>query len=626
MSILLPRGLPLVLSPRNAATIEDQGRRARGTAAILLLIATFAAGCGKSSPDPRPATEASGDYPLPRNPGIAQCEPGVRGGRLVIADFGAPKTFNPITANESSSDDIIRFLFSGLTTIDAPTQKVVPALAESWSVASDQKTWTIKLRDGVRWSDGHPFTADDVVFTWNDVIYNPEINNVTVDGFRMNGKNFIISKVDDLTVSVVTPEIYAPFLENFCTKQILPKHVLAKAVASKRFESAYGINTDPKEIIGTGPFRIKQFKPGNLTLLERNPHFWMVDKKGTRLPYFDNVVYLVVPDWNTVALRFLKGESDVYERVRPDEVERFKREGASGRFQIAELGVGIEALFFCFNQNTNSNPKTGKPYVDPKKLKWFRDTKFRQAMSYAVDRESIVRSIYSGRAKPSFGYVTEGHLNWYNPNIRKYSHDPNKAKSLLAEIGIQDRNGDGYLEDSDGNVIEFVFNTNTGNNIRDKTAVLIQDDLKKLGIKLIYQPIEFNALIDKLQNSYDFDCFLLSIGPSANDSMDPSSGLNVLKSNGYTHQWFPRQKTPSMEWEARIDFLMDAQLKTLDVVERKKYYDEVQAILSEQVPFIYTVAPLSYASYRSDLGNVRPTVLHYYKITWNAEELYFRKK
>lgn len=594
------------------------------SAALVMSAVALGAGCGKSGQSGG-SSAAKGDYPLPKNPALSECETGVRGGRLVITDFAGPKTFNPVTANEGSSENIIRLIFSGLTTIDAPTQKVLPALAESWSVDSDKKTWTLKLRQGVRWSDGEPFTADDVVFTWNDLVYNPDIVNVTVDAFRINGKDFTISKVDEFTVRVVTPEAYAPFLENFGTRQILPKHILAKEVASKRFEAAYGVNWSPNQIVGSGPFRIKQFKPGEYTLLERNPYFWMVDSKGTRLPYLDMVVYSVVPDWNTMSLRMLKGESNVYERVRPDELDRFKQEEASGRFKVVDLGIGTETLFFCFNQNTNINSKTGRPHVDQKKLKWFRNTKFRQAMSYAVDRESISRSIYSGRAKPNYGYVTEANFKWFNPTIRQFPYDPRKAKALLAEIGIQDRNGDGLLEDADGNIIEFVFNTNTGNNIRDRMAVLIQDDLKKLGIKLIYQPIEFNALIDKLQTSFDFDCFLLSMAPSANDPLDPSSSLNVLRSEGFTHQWFPRQKKPSTDWEARIDELMDTNLKTLDVAERKKTFDEVQAILSDQVPFIYTVSPLSYAAYSSKLGNVRPTVLHYYRVTWNIEELYFKK-
>lgn len=582
-------------------------------------------GCGKK-PDASTPPSSAQDYPLPDPPFVAKCAPGTHGGRLVIADFGTPKTFNPVTANESSSDDINRLLFSGLVSLDAPTQEIVPALAEAWSVAADQKTWTIKLRKGVRWSDGQPFMADDVVFTWRDVIYNTNINNVTVDAFRMDGKDFSVVKVDEHTVRVVTPEVYAPFLENFGTRQILPRHVLARSVAEGRFESAYGINSKPEEVVGTGPFRLKQFKPGEFTLAERNPYFWMVDRKGQRLPYLDHVVYMVVPDMNAMTLRLLKGESDVHERVQPHEYDRFKAESAQGRIKLAELGIGTERLFFCFNQNTNHSAKTGKPYVDPKKLKWFRNTKFRQAIAYAVDRESIIKSIYSGRASPNHGFVTEGDPKWFNPAIPKYPRDLAKARALLKEIGIEDRNGDGFLEDAEGNAIEFVFITNTGNNVRQRTAVLIQEDMKKLGIKLIFQPIEFNTLIDKLNTTYDFDCFMLSLGPGANDSpTDPSSVMNVLKSDAFTHHWFPRQKQPATAWEARLDWLMDAQLKTLDFAGRKKYYDEVQVILSEQVPMIYTVSPQVYAAYRSDLGNVRGTALHYYRLTWNIEELYFRK-
>ncbi len=194
---------------------------------------------------------------------------------------------------------------------------------------------------------------------------------------------------------------------------------------------------------------------------------------------------------------------------------------------------------------------------------------------------------------------------------------------MLKEIGIEDRNGDGILEDGDGNPIEFVLNTNTGNNTRDKIAVLIQSDLKKIGFKVIYQPIEFNTLVDKVSNSYDYDCILLGLGGGG---ADPASSMNVIKSDGFTHHWFPRQKTPSTVWEARLDFLMNAQIQTLDFTERKKYFDEVQAIMAEQLPFINTASQYWYVAIRSDIGNLRPTPLSYYRVTWNAEELYFKKK
>ncbi|MHB8522786.1 MAG: ABC transporter substrate-binding protein [Limisphaerales bacterium] len=587
------------------------------TAAVVFAFA----GCGKKSEEAPGKSSAS--WPLPQPPYVAPCEPGRRGGRLVIATFGEPKTFNPITANESSSNDIIRFLFASLVNIDMPTQEYLPALAESWKVEPDQKTWTFKLRRGVRWSDGQPLTADDVLFTFNDVVYNPKIINVTVDLLRVDGKNFVVSKVDDYTVRVVTPAVYAPFLEAFGSIPIIPRHVLAGTVAENRFESAYGISARPEDIVGSGAYNLKQYKPGEYVLLERNPYFWEVDRKGQRLPYLDQVVYATVPDINAMSLRFLKGEADVQEVVYPDTYDQFKTESAKGNFSVLDLGVQMERVFFWFNQNTGSNTNTGKPHVDAKKLNWFRNAKFRQAISYAIDRPSIIKSIYAGRAVPSYGFESPANKKWFNPNLAAYPHDPAKARALLAELGIQDRNGDGMLEDRDGTPIEFVLNTNTGNSVREKIAVLIQEDLKQLGIKVVYRPIEFNALVDKIDNSFDYDCVILVIGGGG---IDPSSSLNVLKSSGFTHMWFPRQKSPSTDWEARVDELMNGQLKTLDFNQRKKLFDEVQRIMAEQLPFIPLVSPVAYSAIRSDIGNVRPTVLTSYRLTWNVEELYFKAK
>ncbi len=584
-----------------------------------LVLAAGGSGCGK--PTATAPVRSAADYPLPKPPLVADCAPGIPGGRLVAAIYGDPKTFNPITANESSSEEIYRHLFAAPLGFDWTTQQVTPGLAESWTNAPDGRTWTFKLRKNLRWSDGEPLTTDDVIFTW-DVIYNPEIDNVVHDLFVVGGRKFTVTKLDDLTFQVVTPEIYAPFLENFGGVPVLPKHVLAKAVADKTFTSAYGVNWKPGEIIGSGPFRLKEYKPAQYVLLERNPYFMEVDKQGGRLPYFDNIILTTVPDFNALSLRFLSGESEVDDSVFPYEYDRFKAEAAKGKFALLEPGIGLEAGFFWFNENTNLQAATGKPCVDPKKLKWFRETKFRQACSYALDRDSIIKSIYSGRAIANYGFVTPGNKKWFNPNTPQYPHDAAKAKALLGEIGIQDRKGDGVAEDADGNPIEFVLNTNTGNGAREKTALLIQSDLKQLGFKVILQPIEFNTLVGKMSDSYDYDCILLGL---AGGGTDPSSSLNVIKSGGFTHDWFPRQKTPSTAWEARLDELMDAQMRTLDFAERKKIFDEVQVILGEQLPMIFTVTPFYYAAARSDIGNLRPTPLSLYRASWNAEELYFKK-
>jgi peptide/nickel transport system substrate-binding protein len=579
-------------------------------------------GCGKKTESATPEKNAA-SYPLPDPPLVADCEPGIPGGRLVVALYGDPKTFNPITANEQSSEEIYRHLFASLLGFDWPSQQVTPGLAEAWTNSPDFKTWTFKLRKNLRWSDGEPITADDVVFTCNELIYNPDFNPVIADALQVDGRKFTVTKVDDLTIQVVTSDIYAPFLENFgAGVPIMPKHILAKTVADKTFTSAYGVNWDAKSIIGSGPFRIKEYKPAQYILLERNPYFCEVDRKGQRLPYFDNVMYTVVPDLNAMSLRFLSGESDIDDFIYPYEYDHFKAESAKGKFNLFEPGIGLETGFFWFNENTNVDLKTGRPHVDPIKLKWFRNPKFRQACSYAIDRDAIIKSIYNGRAIPNYGYVTPGDKKWFNPNTRQYPHDLAKARALLKEIGIEDRNGDGVLEDADGNQIEFVLNTNVGNGAREKTAVLIKSDLDKLGVKVVFQPIEFNTLVNKIDVTYDYECVLLSMGGGG---ADPSAHMNVIRSDGFTHQWFPRQKSPATDWEARLDYLMNAQNKTFDFNERKKDFDEVQEILCEQVPMIFTVTPFYYCAARSDIGNLRPTPLSGYRASWNIEELYFKK-
>ncbi len=588
----------------------------------ILALAIALSGCGKNPANPPEKSAAS--YPLPDPPVVVDCEPGIRGGRLIVSEIGDPKTFNYITANEESSVDICRFMFWGLLNMDEPTQTVKPGLAEFWTNSPDGKTWTFRLRKNLRWSDGEPLTADDVVFTWNDVIYNPKIDNVTRDAFIIDGKKFAITKLDDLTIQVVTPEIYAPFLAAFgAGVPIIPKHILEKLVADGTFTSAYSINSKPEEVVGSGPFRLKEYKSGQYTILERNPYFLEVDKNGTRLPYFDDVIFTVVPSFDAMSLRLLSGESDVDDLVRPSEYDTFKAAADKGKFTLLDPGVGLEMEFLCFNENTNVNAKTGQPLVDPKKLKWFRDTKFRQAVSYAIDRDAIIKAAFSGRGVPTYGVDTPGDKKWYNPNIKNYPHDPAKALELLKEIGIEKRNTDDFLTDSDGNKIEFVLNTNTGSSGAEKAAVLIAADLKKLGMNVIYQPIEFNTLMTKLYDTGEYDCALTALGSGS--VVDPSGSMNVLKSTGYTHDWFPRQKTPSTPWEARIDYLMDEQVKTLDESERKKDYDEVQDIMAEQQPLVFIATPILYAAIRPDIGNVRPTSLGGYRATWNAEELYFKK-
>lgn len=595
-------------------------------ARLIQAAGIFAAGiclCGCGQKSAAPPQNPAASYPLPDPPVVVSCHAGIRGGQLVLGELREPKTFNFLISDEASSRYIGRFMFWGLLNFDVPTQTVKPGLADFWTNSPDGKTWTFKLRKNLYWSDGTPLTADDVVFTWNDIIYNPAIPNPIRDEFIIDGKKFTVTKVDDWTIQVTTPEVYAPFLQAFgYDVPIYPKHTLAQ-YANASFPSAYGVNWNPGDIVGEGPYRLKEYKQGQYAVLERNPYFIEVDTNGTRLPYFDEIIFTVAPDYNAQYLGFLAGQSDAVDSIYPYDYDEFKAKAAEGKFNLIDPGIGLVTTFFWFNENTNINPQTGKPYVDPVKLKWFRNTKFRQAISYAINRDAILKSVEDGHGVPQYGYLTSGYQNWYDPNIKTYPYDPEKALGLLKEIGIEKRNGDDFLTDADGNRIEFIFNTNIENNERNKMAVLITSDLQKIGIHVIFQPIEFNELITKTDDTFDYDCILL--GNYSDTGTDPYGSMNVIKSSGYDHNWFPRQKTPSTPWEARIDELMDAQMQTLDLARREKDLDEVLEILAEQQPMIFTVTPIYYAAIRSDIGNVRATALSYYEATWNAEELYFKK-
>jgi peptide/nickel transport system substrate-binding protein len=308
--------------------------------------------------------------------------------------------------------------------------------------------------------------------------------------------------------------------------------------------------------------------------------------------------------------------------VRAQYYEKMKQASVGKPFQVLDLGVGSERDFLWFNQNTGTNG-AGKPLVKPAHLKWFRNEKFRQAVSCAINREQLVREVYGGRAQPSYGFLSLENQKWNNPNIPRFAFDPARARALLAEIGMQEHDGTGMLEDAEGNALAIPFYSNTGNPLREKAAALIVADLQRVGIKLLYLPMDFRSLVERINVSFDYECALMGLGGGGGD---PASQMNVLRSSEELHQWFPRQPTPSTAWEARIDSLMDAQMSTLDFAQRKKDFDEVQAILAEQLPMIYTVAPYAAAAIRSDVGNVRPAVLSPYHLTWNLEELFFKKK
>jgi peptide/nickel transport system substrate-binding protein len=260
--------------------------------------------------------------------------------------------------------------------------------------------------------------------------------------------------------------------------------------------------------------------------------------------------------------------------------------------------------------------------VNPVKRAWFADKNFRQAISHSINRDALVQNAFYGKAVPAFGMESVSNKQWYNDAIAKYPYDLDKAKALLQQSGfvLKGEPGAPKLYDKRGNEVRFTLNTNAGNTLRNTECNLITSDLAKIGIQVEYTPLDFNSLITKIDQTFDYDAMLMALN---HDDLDPNGGLNVWMSSGSLHFWWPRQKTPATPWEKRIDELLTQQSSMFDFAERKKAYDEVQAIIAEQQPMIFTVTQKIFVCGRDNLGNFSPTLARH-RTLWNAAELYWK--
>lgn len=590
---------------------------------LLLAIVSVLVGCGQEERTAVPGDAAS--YPAAKNKGPAQQEQedleptyaptiGRYGGDLVISTISDPKSFNPIVAKETSTTAVTRLMFEGLTRTNGVTTEVEPNLAESWEVSEDGLVWTFRLRQDVRWFDGRALTADDVVFTFNQLIFNEEIPASARDIFTIEGKTFKVSKVDEHRVKFELPMKFAPFLRGL-TQEIMPKHVLEESVKQGVFSSTWSVNTDPSQIIGTGPFMLEKHVPEQRIILKRNPNYWRRDKTGNRLPYLNRIIMLIVSSTDVALLKFQDGETDIF-GMQAHHYPELKPHEKKGNYTVHLAGPNFGTSFLFLNQNRDKNPKTGKPYVDPVKLSWFTDRRFRQAVAHAIDKQSIIDIVMNGLGYPQEAPMSPAAKLFYNPNVKKYEYDLEKAKRVLAEAGFIDRDRDGILEDEHGNKVEFSLVTNSRNPDRRRIAEIISKDLRQLGFDVHFSLMEFNALVDKLDVSFAWDACILGL----TGGIEPHFAKNVWYSSGHLHMWYPKQERPATDWEARIDEIFDQAVQELEVAKRKALYDEWQEIVARELPLIYTVLGPFMVAVRNKFGNIYPTP--YGGSLHNIEEIY----
>jgi peptide/nickel transport system substrate-binding protein len=549
--------------------------------------------------------------------------------RIVETSLSDPKTFNYITNDESSSTAILGLMYEGLLSTNGITGEVEPGLAESWEISSDQKRIVYTLREGLKWSDGEPLTVDDVLFTYNQVIFNEKIPTSTADIFRVGEQGLFptVQKVDDRRVEFIAPEPFAPLLR-FAGGTVIPKHILepyinsVDAEGNSLFLSAWGTDSDPKKIICNGPYRLQSYQPGERVILERNPYYWRKDEQGNQQPYIEQFIYQIVASSDLSLTQFRAGGVDV-EAITPDSFALVKREEERGNFTIYDGGPALSSQFISFNLNQGT--RNGKPLVDPIKSRWFNSLEFRKAIAHAIDRPTMINNIYKGLGVPQHSPIYMQSPYYFPPEkgLPTYEYDVAKAKELLLSAGFK-YNSVNQLTDADGNLVRFTVITNAGNKIREAMGTQIKQDLGEVGIQVDFQPIAFNTLVGKMSDSLDWEALILGFSGAG---VEPDGGRNVWSPNGRLHM-FNQSPSPGQapvegrqiaDWETEMGRLYIQGGQELDDEKRKAIYAEAQKLAQAYVPLIFLVNPLALSAVRNRIQGVEYGALG--GALWNIHEL-----
>ncbi|MBW4465501.1 MAG: ABC transporter substrate-binding protein [Pegethrix bostrychoides GSE-TBD4-15B] len=566
--------------------------------------------------------------------GLAGCNPSqlrtqaAQVPRLVVTSTSDPKTFNYITSDESSSGEILALMYEGLLTTNGITGELEPGLAESWEISDDQRRITYKLRDGLKWSDGEPMTVDDLIFTYSDIIFNEKIPTSVADIFRVGEQGLFptVRKVDDQRVEFAAPEPFAPLLR-FAGGAFLPRHALEKSIqtldeqGNPQFLSTWGTDVNPKELIASGPYRLKSYQPGERAILERNPYYWRRDAEDNAQPYVEQFVFQFVASDDAALAQFRAGGIDV-EGITPDYFALIKREEQRGDFQIYNGGAALSSQYISFN--LNQARRDGKPLVDPIKSRWFNNLAFRQAVAHALDRPTMINNIYKGLGVPQHSAIYIQSPYYFPPEkgLPTYEYDLAEAKALLLSGGFK-YSGD-KLTDAEGNPVRFTLITNAGNKIREAMGTQIKQDLAAIGIQVDFQPIAFNTLVGKMSDSLDWEAILLGFSGAG---VEPDGGRNIWSPTGRLHMFnqSPSPGQPPLEgwqvsdWETELGRLYVQGGQELDDSKRKAIYAEAQVLAQQHIPLIFLINPLALSAVKNRIQGVQYGALG--GALWNVHEL-----
>jgi len=471
----------------------------------------------------------------------------------------------------------------------------------------------VNLRHGLHFSDGQPFDADDVVFSF-EVYLDEKLHSPQRDLLVVGGKPITVQKINQYTVRFTLAEPYAAAERIFDSLAMMPRHLLEKSYQEGKFAQVWTLNTPPAEIAGMGPFRLKEYVPGQKIVLERNPYYWKADHDNNRLPYLDELVFLFVGNEDAQVLRFQAGDTDIISRLSAENYSVLSKDAANRGIELFDLGPSLEYNFLVFNLNDLASKSLAEISA---KQTWFKDLKFRQAVSSAIDRDGIVKLVYAGRGTALWGNVSPSNKLWVDQALPHPARSVDHARDLLKSAGFSWK-GD-QLVDPQGRPVEFSILTSTSNAQRTKMATIIQDDLSKLGMNVHIVPLEFRAVIDRVFQTYDYEASIMALGGG---DADPNPEMNVWLSSGGTHLWHLGETKPATEWESQIDQLMQKQMVQLNYKDRKRLYDQVQEIIAANTPYVFLATPNILVGAKKNLANFKPAILEPTTL-WNVEQLYF---
>lgn len=592
-----------------------KGLRAALRCAAATAVMSALASCEVAEPPARTKAPAANTVQAGEAPASGR-EVGRPGGRLVVALTSDPRTFNPLVAASGATLRVLDFMHDDLLGFDPQSQTVRPVLARDWRPVETHEpdTWRYRLtlRQNLRFSDGEPMDADDVVFTVRRVL-DERTGSPQAETLKVAGRAMEVRALDrhTLEVDMAAPVADAGLL--FDRLYILPEHLLANV---EEPAAAWGVDTPPEQMAGLGPFRLVEYLPGERLRFERNPHFVGRDAEGGRLPYLDELVVLIVPDRQAALLRFEAGEINLLDSVPNDGFDRLRAAGRAD-LGLSDLGAGTAYEILFFNLNTDV------PAPVAAKQPWFREPAFRRALSLALDRRGVADLVYGGHATPIITHVSPSNTRWWLP-IEPPPVSLDDAEAMLREAGFTWA-GEGpaeerRLRDPNGDPVALTLVTNSTNARRSQTATVVAEDWKRLGIDIRVVTLEFGALLDRVGNTFDYEVGLLGLGRGG---IDPNSDLNVWHSSGSNHLWHLGADSPTTPWQRKIDELMERQKSELDPAARKALYHQVQALVAEHLPVIPVVAPNVLVAADSELGNVAPTIFEP-SLLWNVERLYWR--